>query len=266
MAADAAASLQQQPAAAAAATEAGPASSATDDTAEDDIVLLKVGQSAVTAADVGAATAAAGDDPVTATIVLRASEPAIQRVRQSSRVKAVISDRYMRPQARGLAQARAACVAANVLRIGVSTNAAPALATAFTAIRCNVGNAKYVWKGAVCRGSTSSINYTEVAAVDKNNNAPLRSSTGALCRLLRSTSATANRQRFGDCATAAAPVLAPTLPVRICSATGGNGGLGVGTTPAGNVLPKVPLQPQEQVRHWSMGSCWPWGMHPQQLV
>jgi hypothetical protein len=112
-----------------------------------------------------------------------------------------------------------------------------------------VSNARYVWKGSLCRGSASSINYTEVAVVGANN-ALLRSSSGSVCRLLRSASTTANRQRFGDCGTAAAPVLAPTLPIRVCSATGGSGGggTGVGTTPAGNALPKVPLQQQEQVR------------------
>jgi hypothetical protein len=106
-----------------------------------------------------------------------------------------------------------------------------------------------VWKGSLCRGSASSINYTQAAVVGANN-ALLRSSSGSVCRLLRSASTTANRQRFGDCGTAAAPVLAPTLPIRVCSATGGSGGggTGVGTTPAGNALPKVPLQQQEQVR------------------
>jgi hypothetical protein len=245
-AADGAAPAESTPADGAAAA-AAPATSVTVDATEDDIAVVKVIQAAAT--DLGVATAAAGAAPLAATIVLRASQAAIQRVRTSQRVKAVIPDRYIRPQARGLSQAKPACVTATVMRSGVSTTAAAGLATAFAALRCNVAGARYVWKGSMCRGSVSGINYTEVAAV-RGNNAMLRSSTGAPCRLLRSTSATANRQRFGDCGTAAAPVLAPTLPMRVCSATGGGGGLGVGTTPTENALPKVPLQQLEQVRGW----------------
>ncbi|KAF6257327.1 peptidase S8/S53 domain-containing protein [Scenedesmus sp. NREL 46B-D3] len=74
----------------------------------------------------------------------------------------------------------------STMRAGVSTlpdNIRPALVTAFTNLGCNVRSARYVWKGRLCRGSASAINYTEVAAVDRRSNAPLRSSRGALCRL-----------------------------------------------------------------------------------
>jgi hypothetical protein len=138
------------------------------------------------------------------------------------------------------------------MRSGVSTAAAdikPALVNAFVSLGCNVASAKYLWRGSLCRGSTSNINFTEVAAVDSRSNAPLRTSRGALCRLVRGTNAPVNGQRFGNCGVA--PALAGSLPVRVCGATGVNpGGMGVGTTPAGTTLPKVPLQPLEQVSGW----------------
>ncbi|WIA09993.1 hypothetical protein OEZ85_010205 [Tetradesmus obliquus] len=137
----------------------------------------------------------------------------------------------------------------SAMRSGVSRPAADVkapLVNAFTTLGCNVQNAKFVWKGRFCRGSTSSINFTEVAAVDRFTNAALRTSKGALCRLVRGPNPSVNAQRFGSCN--AAPAVAAGLPVRVCGATGGNGNLGgVGTTPMGLVLPRVPLQPNEQV-------------------
>jgi hypothetical protein len=220
-------------------------------TDDEDIAVLRVGQIAA-AADLGVATAAAGASATAATVVLRASAAAIQRVRASPRVTAVIQDRYVRAQARGLTQTASNCVTSSVMRSGVSIQAAvvkPALVNAFTALGCNVNNAKYVFKGSLCKGSSRNINYTEVAAVDRSSNAALRTSRGALCRLVRGPNAPVNAQRFGNCGTA--PALVASLPVRVCSATGGNNVLGgIGTTPAGTVLPRVPLQPLEQVCGW----------------
>lgn len=222
----------------------------------EEIVVLKVGHSAAPA-DWGVAMAAGSDGAATATIVLRASAAAIKHALALPSVMAAIPDRYVSAQARALSQAPVSCVASSTMRAGVSTlpdNIRPALVTAFTNLGCNVRSARYVWKGRLCRGSASAINYTEVAAVDRRSNAPLRSSRGALCRLVRGPNARVNRQRFGNCGVA--PVLASRLPQLVCRATGGagsgGGGLGLGTTPAGTVLPKVPLQPLEEVR-----ACFP---------
>jgi hypothetical protein len=83
---------------------------------------------------------------------------------------------------------------------------------------------------------------TQIQAVDMATGSLLLDSLRRPCILYRSINRTYNLQYFGACG--AAPTLAPAVPARICSATGGGGGDGGGG--GGGSIPS-PGQPLRKV-------------------
>lgn len=67
---------------------------------------------------------------------------------------------------------------------------------------------------------------TQIQAVDRVSGSLLLDAQRRPCILYRSIDRTYNLQNFGACGTA--PMVAPGVPARICSATGGGGGGGSG--------------------------------------
>lgn len=193
------------------------------------------------AAAVASSTSASSGSLLPQSAVVRASAAVLQHVRNSRLVKAVVPDLYLRAQV-------LSCVKPADLKLGVSSAAKPGMATAFQALGCDISTARLVWTGRTCR-SGSSVSWTELRAHNRETNRLLVNSEQEPCVLRPSASKTANRQRFGGCGSA--PTLARSLPTLVCSTAGSGTGDSPGAAdPAGvlpRVLPRVPLQTNEQV-------------------
>ncbi|WIA10053.1 hypothetical protein OEZ85_010263 [Tetradesmus obliquus] len=177
--------------------------------------------------------------------VVTASPEAMQFVKASPLVKAVIQDQVIIAQPMG-------CVEQQFVGSGVS--AVPR--STFSWPACYTSRSRLIWRGITC-GDGSMTFWTQIQAVDRVSGSLLLDAQRRPCILYRSIDRTYNLQNFGACGTA--PMVAPGVPARICSATGGGGGGGsggggsgggggVGNSPGtGQLLRKVPVVSGETV-------------------
>ncbi|WIA31713.1 hypothetical protein OEZ86_002589 [Tetradesmus obliquus] len=166
------------------------------------------------AAAAGPAAAGAAAAPRPRSLLVSAPDSAIEFMKASSVVKAVVKDRVVASQ-------QTACVERSYLQKGITATPLPS----FKWAGCMTPRSKLIWRASACSGGK--ISYIEIRSVDRETNAPIMNNR-APCVLSLSGSASLGatfvRQRFGACGQA--PSLARTLPTRICSATGGNPGAG----------------------------------------
>ncbi|KAF8058906.1 Subtilisin BL [Scenedesmus sp. PABB004] len=164
----------------------------------------------------GAAAAGAGRGVAAVRgLVVRARPAAVAALRGSSLVSAVFPDRVVASQQIGRGTAALGCVDAAALAAGVSAPASPRLKWAGCYAAATT---KLVWVGRPC-GDGSQVEYTEMRAVDSTSNAVLSAAGRACVALPEPKRAALTKQRFGACGVA--PLHAPSLPTRVCTATGG---------------------------------------------
>uniref|UniRef100_A0A383WF35 Peptidase S8/S53 domain-containing protein n=1 Tax=Tetradesmus obliquus TaxID=3088 RepID=A0A383WF35_TETOB len=173
-----------------------------------------VAAAAAAAAASGPAAAGAAAAPRTRSLLVSAPDSAIEFMKASSVVKAVVKDRVVASQ-------QTACVERSYLQKGITATPLPS----FKWAGCMTPRSKLIWRASACSGGK--ISYIEIRSVDRVTNAPIMNNRVPCVLSLAgsgSLGATFVRQRFGACGQA--PSLARTLPTRICSATGGNTGAG----------------------------------------
>jgi hypothetical protein len=180
--------------AAAPSVSSGAAAAAAGQASPLQVLRMMGGSSSSSGSSVDAATAAVGASgsaaaPSPKSLLISAPEAAVQHIKASKLVKAVVPDRLIAHQQ------TAGCVQRSDLQKGLT--AVPH--AAFQWPGCMTARTKLVWRGNAC--GSGKISYTMIQAIDKVTLKPIRVDSVACVLSLASSArsgATCIRQRFGS--------------------------------------------------------------------